>query len=79
MRWGKSTTRKMAQLALDKGMSHSDTKGRLNKWLSKLWFDYKTANNIRIYGQDVYLFKDNVLITLYRVPTALIKLLKKNA
>jgi hypothetical protein len=76
MRWGKATTRKMAQLALDKGKSHSETKGRLNKWLSKLWFDYKTANNIRIYGQDVYLFRENVLITLYRVPTALIKLLK---
>ena len=75
MRWSKSTTNKMARLALEKGKSHSDIKGKLNRYISKLWFTNKTANNTKIYGEDVYLFNNNTLITIYRVPTQLIKLL----
>lgn len=77
MRWNKSTTNKMANLALEKGKSHSETKGKLSRYISKLWFTYKTANNTKIYGEDVYLFNNSTLITIYRVPSKLIKYTNK--
>ena len=36
----------MAQKAFDNGITHSQTKGRLNKWVTGLYFRNKNANNI---------------------------------
>lgn len=75
-KFNKQTLDKMALIAFEKGLTHSDTKGRLNKYLTKLWFDYKTCNNVRIYGEVIYFFKDDLLITLYGVPNELKKNVK---
>ena len=71
--WKKKTLDNMLERVFNNGIKHSDTKGQLNKYITKLWFKYETANNIRIYGQDVYFFNDMKLITLYRLPNNLIK------
>lgn len=63
-------------LAFNKGFKHSDTKGTLKRYIDKLWFEHKFANNIRIYGEDLYFFCDNKLITLYRMESKLLKHLK---
>lgn len=69
----KRTVEKMAQRAFDKGISHSESCGRLSKWITSLYFKNKNANNIRIYGEMAYIFSDNVLITVFRVPNNILK------
>lgn len=62
---------KLAQRAFDGGTKHGDTKGRLNKYITKLWFEHKTANNVRVYGEYLLIFADSTLITLYHLPNNL--------
>lgn len=75
-KWKNKVLDKMALKALNEGMSHKDTKSRLNKYISRKWKMYKHCNNTRIYGENIYFFKDDVLITLYRLPNELIKYVK---
>lgn len=67
---------RMAEKALKEGKSHSECKGKLRKYLNKLWLKYKTANNPRIHGEVLFLFRDDVLITLYQIPLDLRKWIK---
>ena len=60
----KKSAERLARLALENGISHKDTSGNLNKYLTKLFFYNKTANNIKIYGEYVYIFCDDILITV---------------
>lgn len=75
--WKPDVLEKMAKRALKEGIKHSDTVGKLKRYISKLFLQYRKANNIRIYGQNIYFFHNNYLLTIYRVPTKLIKYLKK--
>jgi hypothetical protein len=63
--------------AFNEGVKHSDTTGRLNKYISGVWNEYKTADNIRIYGEILFLFVSNRLITVYQIPNNLKGLIKK--
>ena len=74
--WKADVIEKMAEIALNEGISHSDTKGKLKRYITKLYLSHRTSNNIRIYGQNIYFFLGDTLITIYRVPTNLIKYLK---
>jgi len=76
LNWKGKVLDKMAQKAFDKGIQHKDTKGTLKKYITKLWFNYKHCNNVRIYGENIYFFCGEKLITLYRLDTKLIKHLK---
>ena len=76
LRWNTKVLDKMAQKAFNKGIHHKDTKGSLNKFITKVWFRYKSCNNIRIYGENIYFFSGQTLITLYRLKTKLIKHIK---
>lgn len=72
----KKTFLKLAESAYLKGIKHSDTKGSLCKYITKIWFSYKSADNVRIYGQNVFLFRGNLLITVYQLPNDLRKHLR---
>ena len=74
--WKPDVIDKMAKKAYNEGIKHSETTGRLNRYINKLFLKYRTANNIRIYGQNIYFFTGSTLVTLYRVPTSLIKYIK---
>lgn len=76
LRWKPCALDKMAILAFDNGIKHSDTKGTLNKYITRIWFKYKTANNIRIYGENIFFFKNSTLITLYQLPNDMKRLIK---
>lgn len=68
---------RIAEKALNEGIRHSQTKGNLNKWISKQFFYNHSASNIRLYGDKAYLFtKDNILITVLQIPHSLIKDMK---
>lgn len=64
----KSLADKKAQEALDHGIKHTDTTGNLHKYMTSLYFRNTAANNIRIYHRKVYIFSDNVLITILNLP-----------
>lgn len=62
---------KLAERAYDKGISFKESKGELKKYLEKPSDAIKWANNIRIYGEVAFVFNDNVLITVYQIPSRL--------
>lgn len=74
--WKKKTLDRMMRKAYYEGITHADTVGTLNSYITDLWSQYERANNIRIYGENIYLFRFNKLITLYRLPTELTKHVK---
>lgn len=65
-----------AETAFSAGIEHSDVKGLLRKFIDKKYLSHKSANNIRIYGEVIYFFVSDKLVTLYQVPTPLKKYLK---
>ena len=73
LRWTPKVLDKMMQKAFDEGICHKDTKGTLHRFITKLWFEYQTCNNVRIYGENVYFFRGRTLVTLYRLDNKLIK------
>lgn len=74
----KKSLDRMAQRAFEQGIAHAQTKGRLNKWITKLYFQHRTASKVRIYGEKCYLFDRNeTLITVMDIPNDLKKALKE--
>lgn len=58
----------IAEEAFEHGIRHEETTGRLKKYLDGLYFLKETANNIRIHHQKVFIFSNNVLITILNLP-----------
>lgn len=67
---------RLALKAYCEGFTHSDAKSQLKKYLDMLWFKHNKANNVRLYGENIFFFKNNVLITVYQLPYPLRKYLK---
>lgn len=76
--WNKNAVTRMAQRAYKIGISHADTNGKLRKYFDKLFLMEHQANNVRIYGQVVYLFSDNRLVTLFIIPKNVDKNIRNN-
>lgn len=64
----KKVVDKLAQKALEEGISHKDTVGSLKKYISSLYLKYRVANNIKVYNRKLYLFKFDKLITVLNLP-----------
>lgn len=78
--YSRKTLERIAVKAFTEGVLHRETKGQLNKFVTKIYLQYCKANNIRIYGENIFLFIDAKLITVYQVPVELrnhIKCIKK--
>lgn len=67
----KKLTNKLADKALIYGVTHSEAKGNLKKYMDGLFLSHRNANNTRIYNRKVYIFKDEVLITFMNLPNNL--------
>ena len=74
---GKGSVERRAQLALDRGYHHCQTKGRLKKWMNEQWEYRHTANGMRVYGDKLYIFSGSTLVTVLQIPAELTKDLKK--
>ena len=61
----KKLSHKNAANALRYGIRHSDTSGSLNRYISALYWKHETANNVRIYCNNVYIFHGETLITIF--------------
>lgn len=64
----KSAQLKLANNAFDKGITHAQTSGSLKRYLDGLYLRERKANTIRIYGDKVFLFGGETLITVLRLP-----------
>ena len=62
---------RMVNKAFASGIKHSDTKGKLCKWVTSLYFNNQQANNIRLYGDKAFIFCDNILVTVIQIPSSL--------
>ena len=72
----KKSCDRVAEKALTQGIPHGRTKGKLNKYITKLYFGGKAANNIRVYGEKVFIFHDDTLITVMQIPHEITKDMK---
>ncbi len=66
-RCGKSMDR-LAEIAFERGLTHADTSGSLKKYMDYLYFHNCTANNIRLYGGKVFIFCNEILVTVFDIP-----------
>jgi hypothetical protein len=64
----KKAAPRIAEKAWLNGISHSDTRGKLNRFITSLFFKYKTANNIKIYGKHIFIFCGSTLVTVLHLP-----------
>lgn len=72
----KKSLEKLANLAFDKGLKHADMKAYLKKYIDKMYFRNKKANNVRVYGEVLFIFVEDRLVTLYQLPNNLKKYIK---
>lgn len=64
---------RMAEKAFYEGITHKQTKGRLHKWVTSLFFKNCNANNIMLYGDNAYIFCGETLVTVIPIPSNLKK------
>lgn len=67
----KKALQRAAETAYDKGIKHQETTGNLNKWVTSLYFNNCTANNIRLHNGKAWIFAGQKLITVIQVPASL--------
>jgi len=74
----KQAAHRIAVNALNKGITHSDTSGSLKRFMDALFLSHRTASNMRIYNNAVFIFdKMEHLITVIPVPGKYYKSVKK--
>lgn len=64
----KRLSKKNAEKALQEGIRHEETRGSLHRYIGALYWRNQTANNVRIYCNNVYIFHDDILITIFPLP-----------
>lgn len=61
----------VAKRAFRTGISHAETHGKLHRFLDSLYLSQKKGTNMRIYGNAVFVFKEDTLITVINIPNNL--------
>ncbi|WP_373124748.1 hypothetical protein [Blautia producta] len=73
----KKAIQRMVDMAYTQGIRHSQMKGRLHKWVTSVTCKgISNATNIRAYGDKLYLFDRNILVTVIQIPPNLLKDIK---
>lgn len=73
----KRSIQNISDRALSKGLSHKDLSGKLRRYVDGLFLRSRTANNIKVYSEKIYIFRDNTLITVISLPSEFKKLANK--
>lgn len=79
---GKAASQRLADAALAYGAAHSEVNGQLNRYFTKVYLNGtgrpgSYANNLRAYGDKLYVFQGDVLITVLQLPSQFIPQVKK--
>ena len=75
----KKSIQTISDRAYLKGLNHNETAGHLKRYIDKLYFRSKTANNIKVFAEKIYLFNEKTLITVVPLPTSLKRIANKLA
>lgn len=76
----KNTARKVAERAYCNGISFDNASSDIRQYISKVYTSHdRIANNIRIYGNIVYIFDNRTLITVFQMPQELVKQIEEYA
>jgi hypothetical protein len=75
-RWNSDTLKRMAIKAFDTGLRRNNTAGYLKIYLDKKFEKYERTNNLRVYGETVFVFVHNHLVTVWTLPVQLRPLAK---
>jgi len=67
----RSALERTAEIALREGFTQADATGQLKRYLDRLYFSQRSANNLRIHGENVYIFAGKTLVTVHPVPAQL--------
>lgn len=71
--WSRNALNRMTVLAYTCGIRRYQLKGRLKHYTDELMEGYSKRPEIRIYGEFIYIFRNQTLVTLYQVPCELRK------
>lgn len=64
----RDSLQRLADAALDCGIRHDETRGKLRRYMDRLYLSQGSANNNRIHGSHVFIFENRVLITVHLLP-----------
>lgn len=67
----KKAAKRIAMSAYNRGISHKDTKGNLNKWVTSVYFNSPHECVVKLYGDKAFIFRGNTLITVLQIPSNL--------
>lgn len=73
----KKSIQRIAEKAYHDGVYRQKTKGRLHKYLTKIAATNSEASNLHLYGDKVFVFNANVLVTVLQIPSNLTKDIRK--
>lgn len=73
----KRSVKRLAVYAYKNGLTQEDCRGPLKRYVDDLWMKEKDASNIRVYGDNIFLFAGNILVTLYQLPNELRRIANK--
>lgn len=73
----KKNAHSIARRAFKRGITHAETHGNLHRFLDSLYLSQKKGTNMRIYGNAVYVFKEDTLITVINIPENLMNDVKE--
>lgn len=67
----------VARRAFRTGITHTETHGNLHRFLDSIYLSQKKGTNMRIYGNAVFVFKEDILITVINIPDNLMNDVKE--
>lgn len=74
----KKSLDKVAQKAIERGITHAQATGQLKKYMDGVFLSHNNASEMRIYNQKMFVFtSDFTLITVFKVPTSLLPAVNK--
>jgi len=68
---------RLAKIAFEKGLTHAETRGELNRYVNSLYLYNRQANNVRLYGNETYIFCNDVLVTVLDTPRHFLPVVNK--
>lgn len=75
--WNRKAGERMAQKAYIEGKTHGEVRGSFHRFLDGVYLSHGNANNLRVYGEALFVFSGNRLITVYALPVRYRKLQKR--
>lgn len=72
--WKKNTLYRMSKKAIYEGVTFKECHGDLRSYLKERQLSDSHSNHLRVYGQNLYLFHNVTLITIYELPNDLKKM-----